>query len=98
VWSRFGRGLALAFLGGCQTGASWPPPTAAAGERMVVVNPGGRARQFAVDRYECMQSAQQPTTRTTSSASGTIASSIHTNSPTSLRQSPEMVIHGHHGY
>ena len=79
MWLRFGLWLAMVFvLSGCQTGASSPPLTAAASERMVLVKPGGSAQQFAVDRYECMQSSQQPTTRTTSSAGGTVASTAQT--------------------
>jgi hypothetical protein len=65
-------------VGGCQADSS-PPQTSApqggapqaAPAQIVWVKPGVAAQQTSVDRYECMQSSQQPVTRTAPDAKGT---------------------------
>jgi hypothetical protein len=77
--SRFLFVLATALVVcGCQADSPSPQTSApqgttpqAAPAQVVWVKPGGTAQQTGVDRYECMQSSQQPVTRTAPDAKGT---------------------------
>jgi hypothetical protein len=61
-----------------QTAAPRPPAPA---DRMVLVKPGTPQQQSAVDRYECMQSSQTQTTRTTNDGHGTVTNTSQTTNP-----------------
>ena len=51
--------------------ASASQPTAPSQpDRTTLVKPGGTAQQYVADRLDCMQSSQQPVTRTTTDANG----------------------------
>jgi hypothetical protein len=78
--------LATALIvGGCQADApppqtatpqtsalqtSTPPAAPPQPDRTTLVKPGGTAQQYVADRLDCLQSSQQPVTRTAADANG----------------------------
>ena len=81
--SRFVSSLAtMLVLCGCQPESSpqtaAPQPPTPAADRTVLIKPGVSQQQFATDRYECMQSSQAQTTRTTNDGHGAVATTSQT--------------------